>query len=130
MLTRWSATNPERFAEEVELAFAKAPELADPDAPKDDDLYIALVVEIDGNRHGVVASIPGVTKFDTSVQSFLITEFWKALCIEGHIGGQNEIDRAKLAKAITVTGNPLDDLIRIAGGLHQKELEREREKQS
>jgi len=116
-LTRHQAANLETFVANLETAFAPAPETAGDSAGV---IFIAHSIELEEfGLEGAVFSY-GHKEYTHEDHTRSIADFYRSLLEEGKIGGFD--DKVKLAQ-IAFTGNPVNDIIQIAGGLLRKELE-------
>lgn len=115
MLTRYEALDMGKFLDAVETAIATSPE----NAPDAGVIYIAHAVNIDDQWEGAVVSY-GKKVYTHEDHSLSLAQFYQSLLDDGKIG--NAEQRAKIA-VHAMTGNPVNDIIQIASGLHRREME-------
>lgn len=116
-LTRDQAANLETFVANLETAIAPAPASAGEGAGV---IFIAHSIELEEfGLEGAVFSY-GHTEYTHADHTRSIADFYRSLLEEGKIGRYK--DKLKLAE-VAFTGNPVNDIIQIAGGLLRKELE-------
>lgn len=123
MLSRYQAMNMDRFVGAVETAIAAVPET---DPNEAGVIYIAHTVELEEGMEGAVVSY-GKTVYTREDHAQSLAEFWQSLLADGKIGAPDDHERFA---AHAFTGNPINDVIQIAGALHRKELEARKEKAS
>ena len=116
ILDRNTAARIERFADECELAFAFG--------PTDGYIYYSVSVEII-HPNGQAAKEATVGCFNTKVFSQpevtqTIVALWEALVREGKIGNTGN-PAQPLKGGVTLTGNPLDDMMQVADALARRE---------
>lgn len=120
MLTRFQAMNMNRFVDAVETAIAPVPET---DPNEAGVIYIAHTVELEEGMEGAVISY-GKRVYTREDHAQSLAEFWQSLLEDGKIGAPGDRERFAVHG---FTGNPMNDVIQIAGALHRKELEAKRE---
>lgn len=123
MITRFQAMNMDTFVAHLETAICALPDTAGEAAGI---VCIAHSIELDTAREGAVFSY-GHLKYTHDDHTRSIAQFWQKLLDEGKIGSGE--DRLKAAR-FAMTGNPVNDIIQIAGALHQKELAAKQERAS
>lgn len=116
ILDRYTAARIERFTDECEIAFAFG--------PTDGFIYYSVVVDII-LPGGQVAKEAGVSCFETKLYSQdevtrAIVALWEALVREGKIGDTGN-PAQPLKGGITLTGNPLDDMLQVADAYVRRE---------
>lgn len=102
MLSRYEAADVGKFTEECEIAFA---------FDHTGEIVYAVSLNIDGERHGCSFANPGEKAYTEDTVAKGIAQLYEGLVTDGYIGHFN----LKRKPTATLTGEPLKDLIQLAG---------------
>lgn len=102
MLSRYEAADIGRFTKECEIAFAY---------DHTGEIVYAVSLSIDGERHGCSFAKRGERAYTEDTVASGIAKLYEGLVNDGYIGHLN----LKRKPTATLTGEPLKDLIQLAG---------------
>lgn len=102
MLSRYQAAEPATFTKECEIAFA---------FDHTGEVIYAVSLNIDGQLHGCSFGKPGERAYNEDTVAKGIAALYQGLLDDGFIGHHD----LTLKPTATLTGEPLKDLIQLAG---------------
>lgn len=104
MINRYQAADVTQFAQACEYGFV---------VDHQGDIQYAVTIQIDGDRYGCVFVVPGEGDYSEDRVAEGIGMLWQSLIADGVIGHGERRD----AKTVTLTGNPMGDLIQVGAEL-------------
>lgn len=116
ILTRESAANIDRFTQAVNMAFAFDP--VHGFVWYGVDVELAESLSSAPTRQGIVGTFQ-TKAYSQEEMAQVIAQFWEQLVLDGLIGNTRRPEQP-MAGMTTLTGNPMDDLIRVSHAFMQR----------
>lgn len=105
MISRYDAADIGKFVAACEYGYAFDPQ---------GDIQYAVTIRIDNQLHGGAFVVPGEKTYSQDRIAEGISRLYQELVADGLIGHNPLTERA----AVTLTGNPLGDLIQVGAALN------------